>query len=150
MIKKIVSDFKEFAFKGNLIDMAVGIVIGGAFGTVVKSLVDDVFMPLVGRITPGGLNFSDQYFVLAGEVPERTPLEKAKLIEGVNLLTYGNFVTSFISFLILAFVLFLVINKFMTALKNKLEKPVEEAAPALSPDVVLLTEIRDLLKNQKS
>lgn len=149
MIKKIVSDFKEFAFKGNLIDMAVGIVIGGAFATVVKSLVDDVIMPVVGRLT-GGVNFKDYYFVLKGEVPAGTALEAAKKIDGVNLLTYGNFVTSFISFLILAFVLFLVINKFMTALKNKLEKPVEEAAPALSPDVVLLTEIRDLLKNQKS
>ncbi len=149
MIKKIVSDFKEFAFKGNLIDMAVGIVIGGAFGTVVKSLVDDVIMPIVGRLT-GGVNFKDYYFVLKGEVPAGTALEAAKKIDGVNLLTYGNFVTSFISFLILAFVLFLVINKFMTALKNKLEKPVDEAAPALSPDVVLLTEIRDLLKNQKS
>lgn len=149
MIKKIISDFKEFAFKGNLIDMAVGIVIGGAFGTVVKSLVDDIIMPVVGRLT-GGVNFKDYYFVLKGEVPAGTALEAAKKIDGVNLLTYGNFVTSFISFLILAFVLFLVINKFMTALKNKLEKPVEEAAPALSPDVVLLTEIRDLLKNQKS
>jgi|APTNR8051073442_1049403.scaffolds.fasta_scaffold24424_2 large conductance mechanosensitive channel len=149
MIKKIVSDFKEFAFKGNLIDMAVGIVIGGAFATVVKSLVDDVIMPIVGRLT-GGVNFKDYYFVLKGEVPAGTALEAAKKIDGVNLLTYGNFVTSFISFLILAFVLFLVINKFMTALKNKLEKPVDEAAPALSPDVVLLTEIRDLLKNQKS
>jgi large conductance mechanosensitive channel len=148
MIKKFVSDFKEFAFKGNLIDMAVGIVIGGAFGTLVKSLVDDIFMPFVGFIT-GGVNFSDKVLVL-GELPAGKTAKAAAEAGEVVLVTYGNFVTSFISFLILAFVLFLVINKFMTALKNKLEKPVEEAAAALSPDVVLLTEIRDLLKNQKS
>jgi large conductance mechanosensitive channel len=146
MIKKFANDFKEFAFKGNLIDMAVGIVIGGAFGTVVKSLVDDVFMPVVGRLT-GGVNFKDYYVVLKGEVPAGTALEAAKKIDGVNLLTYGNFVTSFISFLILAFVLFLVINKFMAALKKKEAEPA--APPAPSDEVVLLTEIRDLLKNQK-
>lgn len=146
MIKKFANDFKEFAFKGNLIDMAVGIVIGGAFGTVVKSLVDDVFMPVVGRLT-GGVNFKDYYLVLKGEVPEGTALEAAKKIDGVNLLTYGNFVTSFISFLILAFVLFLVINKFMAALKKKDAEPT--APPAPSDEAVLLSEIRDLLKNQK-
>lgn len=147
MIKDLLKDFKDFAFKGNLIDMAVGIIIGGAFGTVVKSLVDDVFMPLVGRVTPGGLNFSDQYLVLSGEVAPGTSLENAKLVDGVNLLTYGNFITSFISFLILAFILFLVIKKFMTALRKE-EAPAAPAAPA--EDIVLLTEIRDLLKSQKS
>ena len=78
MIKKFANDFKEFAFKGNLIDMAVGIIIGGAFGTVVKSLVDDVFMPIVGRLT-GGVNFKDYYVVLKGEVPAGTALEAAKM-----------------------------------------------------------------------
>ena len=146
MITKFANDFKEFAFKGNLIDMAVGIVIGGAFGTVVKSLVDDVFMPIVGRLT-GGVNFKDYYVVLKGEVPEGTALEAAKKIDGVNLLTYGNFVTSFISFLILAFVLFLMINKFMAALKKKEAEPAAPSAP--SEEVALLTEIRDLLKNQR-
>lgn len=148
MIKNFINDFKEFAFKGNLIDMAVGIIIGGAFGTLVKSMVDDVFMPVIGAITPGGLNFSDKYFVLSGEVPAGTTLEKAKTLDGVNLLTYGNFITSFISFVILALVLFIVIKKFMEALKKKDDSPAEPAAPAA--DVVLLTEIRDLLKNQKS
>lgn len=149
MIKKIVSDFKEFAFKGNLIDMAVGIIIGGAFGTLVKSLVDDIFMPVIGWLT-GGVDFSDKVLVL-GDVPEGKTAKAAAEAGEVVLLTYGNFVTSFISFLILAFVLFLVINKFMTALKNKLEKPAEAPAPAApSEDILLLTEIRDLLKNQKS
>lgn len=147
MIKDLLKDFKDFAFKGNLIDMAVGIIIGGAFGTVVKSLVDDIFMPILGRVT-GGLNFSDKYIVLAGEVAPGTSLETAKTVNGVNLLTYGNFITAFISFIILAFVLFLVIKKFMAALKKDAETPA--APPAPTPDVVLLTEIRDLLKSQKS
>ena len=145
MIKETIKDFKDFAFKGNLVDMAVGIIIGGAFGTVVKSLVDDVFMPVIGYVT-GGVNFSDHYFVLKGTVPDGMALENAKKIDGANLLTYGSFVTSFISFVILAFVLFLVIQKFMAALKKKEEAP----APAPAEDILLLTEIRDLLKLQKT
>ena len=140
----MIKEFKEFAFKGNLVDMAVGIIIGGAFGTVVKSLVDDIFMPVIGRIT-GGVNFSNHYLVLKGEVPEGMALANASKIDGVNLLTYGNFITSFVSFLILAFVLFLVIQKFMAALK-KSDAPAAPAAPAA--DILLLTEIRDLLKKQ--
>ena len=142
----MIKEFKEFAFKGNLVDMAVGIIIGGAFGTVVKSLVDDIFMPVIGRIT-GGVNFSNHYLVLKGEVPEGMALANASKIDGVNLLTYGNFITSFVSFLILAFVLFLVIQKFMAALK-KTDAPAATAAPAA--DILLLTEIRDLLKKQNS
>ena len=145
MIKEIVRDFKDFAFKGNLVDMAVGIIIGGAFGTVVKSMVDDIFMPVIGYIT-GGVNFSDHYFVLKGTVPEGMALENARKIDGANLLTYGSFITSFISFVILAFVLFIVIKKFMAALKR--ESPAAAAGPA--EDILLLTEIRDLLKTQKS
>lgn len=145
MIKEFVRDFKDFAFKGNLVDMAVGIIIGGAFGTVVKSMVDDIFMPVIGYIT-GGVNFSDHYFVLKGTVPEGMALENARKIDGANLLTYGSFITSFISFVILAFVLFLVIKKFMAALKS--ESPAAAAGPA--EDILLLTEIRDLLKTQKS
>ena len=138
----MIKEFKEFAFKGNLVDMAVGIIIGGAFGTVVKSLVDDIFMPVIGRIT-GGVNFSNHYLVLKGEVPDGMALANASKIDGVNLLTYGNFITSFVSFLILTFVLFLVIQKFMAALK-KSDAP---ASPTTPPaDILLLTEIRDLLK----
>lgn len=141
----MIKEFKEFAFKGNLVDMAVGIIIGGAFGTVVKSLVDDVFMPIIGRIT-GGIDFSNQYLVLKGDVPEGTSLANAEKIDGVNLLTYGSFITSLISFIILAFVLFLVIKKFMGALKKEEEKPAEDPKP--SEEAVLLTEIRDLLSKQ--
>jgi large conductance mechanosensitive channel len=143
----MINEFKAFAFKGNLVDMAVGIIIGGAFGTVVTSLVNDVFMPIVGKIT-GGIDFSNRYIVLAGDVPQGATLETASKVEGVNLLTYGSFITAFISFLILAFVLFLVINKFMAALKKAEEAPAE--APKLSDEVVLLTEIRDLLNKQKA
>jgi large conductance mechanosensitive channel len=146
MLKGIVKDFKDFAFKGNLVDMAVGIIIGGAFGTVVKSLVDDIFMPVIGRLT-GGVNFANNYLVLKGEVPEGTSLDAALKLPGVNLLTYGNFLTSFISFLILAFVLFLVIQKFMAALK-KSDAPAAKAGP--SEEILLLSEIRDLLKSKNS
>ena len=145
MIKGIVKDFKEFAFKGNLVDMAVGIIIGGAFGTVVKSLVDDVFMPVIGYLT-GGVDFSDKALPL-GTVPEGSTLKDAVEAGEVVLLTYGNFITSFISFVILAFVLFLVIKKFMAALRKEEQSPAPEAPPA---DIALLTEIRDLLKQQKS
>lgn len=145
MIKGIVKDFKDFAFKGNLVDMAVGIIIGGAFGTVVKSLVDDVFMPVIGYIT-GGVDFSDKFLVL-GTVPEGSTAKAAAEAGQVVLLTYGNFITSFISFLILAFVLFLVIKKFMAALRKEEQSPAPVAPPA---DIALLTEIRDLLKEQKS
>jgi len=127
------------------VDMAVGIIIGGAFGTVVKSLVDDIFMPLLGRVV-GDLDFSNQYAVLSGDVPAGTALAKAQAMDGVNLLTYGNFITAFISFIILAFVLFIVIKKFMAALQKEEEKPAEEPKP--SEEAALLIEIRDLLSKQ--
>jgi large conductance mechanosensitive channel len=139
----MLKEFRDFAFKGNLVDMSVGIIIGGAFGTVVKSLVDDIFMPLFGLLTQGA-DFSQRYLVLKGEVPPGTALETAKTLPDVNLLTYGNFITAFISFLIVAFVLFLLIKKFMAALQKK-ETPVEAAPAKPSPEVILLEEIRDLL-----
>jgi large conductance mechanosensitive channel len=143
MIKSIFKDFKDFAFKGNLIDMAVGIIIGGAFGTVVKSLVDDIFMPLIGYVT-GGVDFSKQTLKL-GTVPEGKTWKEAAEAGEVVLVTYGNFLTAFVSFLILAFVLFLVIQKFMAALRKAEPAPAAEA-PTPSEEVVLLSEIRDLLR----
>lgn len=146
----MLKEFKEFAFKGNLVDMAVGIIIGGAFGTVVKSLVDDVIMPIIGRIT-GGIDFSDRFAILkyaegVDEGTKYTTLNAAKEA-GNTVMAYGSFVTSFFSFLIVAFVLFLILKKFVTALESRLSAPEEEAAPAEpSEDVKLLTEIRDLLK----
>jgi len=143
----MLEDFKKFAFKGNLVDMAVGIIIGGAFGTVVKSLVDDIFMPVIGAIT-GGVDFSDKYLPIKGEIPAGKTAQEAAAAGDVVLLTYGNFVTAFISFVILAFVLFLVIKKFMAALQKEEEKPAEEPKP--SEEVLLLTEIRDQLARQNS
>jgi large conductance mechanosensitive channel len=118
----------------------VGIAIGGPFGTVVKSLVDYILMPIIGHISDG-VSFSDKLFILEGELPEGALLENASKIDEVNVLTYGNFITAFISFLTLAFVLFLVIKKFMGAL----QKAEEEPAP--SKEVVLLTDIRNAPKN---
>lgn len=141
----MLKEFKEFAFKGNLIDMAVGIIIGGAFATVVKSLVDDVIMPVVGLFT-GGMNFSDKYAVLKGEVPDGTALTKAQEMDGVTLLSYGNFITALISFLILALVIFILIKKVVAAMQKADEEPEEDAGP--SDEVVLLTEIRDALKGK--
>jgi len=118
----------------------VGIAIRGPFGTVVKSLVDNILMPIIGLISDG-VSFSDKFFVLKEELPEGALLENASKIDEVNVLTYGNFITAFISFLTLAFVLFLVIKKFMGAL----QKAEEEPAP--SQEVVLLTDIRNAPKN---
>lgn len=141
-------EFKAFAFKGNLMDMAVGIMIGGAFSTVVKSLVDDVFMPLIGRIVPGNLDFSERWFDLAGKAASGLSLEKAREVEGAIILAWGSFVTNFISFLLLALIVFLVIKKFIGALQKEEEKPAEPPKP--SEEVLLLTEIRDALKGAKS
>ena len=145
----MLKEFKEFAFKGNLVDMAVGIVIGGAFGTVVKSLVDDVVMPFVGLLT-GGIDFSDQFAILkyaeGNEDATYRTIEAAKEA-GNTVMAYGSFFTSLLSFIIVAFVLFLIIKKFVAALESKVKGPEEPAAPAEpSDDVKLLTEIRDLLK----
>jgi large conductance mechanosensitive channel len=128
------SEFKEFAMRGNVIDLAVGVVIGGAFGKIVSSLVDSVIMPIVGVIT-SGKNFSDLAVQISTD-------DKGAPI----LLKYGVFIQSLIDFLIIAFVIFLAIKGI-----NKLKKPAP-AAPAAPPptpaDIVLLTEIRDLLKSK--
>ena len=144
----MLEDFKKLAFKGTLVDMAVGIIIGGAFGTVVKSLVDDIFMPVVGMV-PGGVDFSDRFAVLkAPEGAEEAVYATAAAATeaGATVMTWGNFITAFISFIILAFVLFLVIKKFMAALQKEEEAPAEDPKP--SDEVVLLQEIRDLLSKQ--
>lgn len=130
--------FKEFAFKGNLIDMAVGIIIGGAFATVVKSLVDNVFMPVLGNIT-GGINFADQYINLSDEKADSFAAAKEA---GLPVIGYGQFLQDLISFVILAFVVFIVIKKVVGSMQKE-----EEEKPADPPkQEVLLGEIRDLLK----
>ena len=139
----MTSEFKDFALKGNVMDLAVGVIIGGAFGKIVGSLVDDVIMPLVGLIF-GKLDFSN-LFVVLGSVPEGTARTLAAMkAAGVPVLAYGSFITVAINFLILAFIIFLMIKQ-VNRLKR--EAPAAPAAPAPTPeDVVLLREIRDSLR----
>ena len=125
-----IKEFKEFARRGNVVDMAVGVIIGGAFGKIVSSLVSDIFMPVLGILT-GGIDFKDMKFVLAqaqGDVPAVT-------------LNYGVFIQNVIDFIIIAFAIFMMIKAL-----NKVKKPEEKKAGPTSED--LLTEIRDLLKNK--
>jgi large conductance mechanosensitive channel len=134
----MLNEFKEFALKGNVVDLAIGVIIGGAFGTIVSSLVGDMIMPLIGAL--GSVDFSN-YFVGLNEAVTATTLEEAKKQGAV--LAWGKFVTACINFAIIAFVLFLAV-KAINRLKR--QAPPAPAAPAEPPaDVKLLTEIRDLL-----
>jgi len=138
-----MSEFKEFAMKGNVVDLAVGVIIGAAFGKIVDSIVKDLIMPIVGRVL-GGLDFSN-YFIRLAEVPKDftgpqtyEALSKA----GVPLFAYGNFITVAINFIILAFIIFIMIKQI-----NRLKKEAPAPAPAADPeDIVLLRQIRDSLK----
>ena len=136
----MVQEFKEFAVKGNAIDLAVGVIIGAAFGKIVDSIVGDLIMPIVGRIF-GGLDFSNYYVPLAGQAANLT-LEEAKKAGAV--FAYGNFITILVNFIILAFIIFMMVKQI-----NRLKK--EEAAAPAAPEepaeqVQLLREIRDSLK----
>ena len=141
----MMNEFKEFAVKGNVVDLAVGVIIGGAFGKIVGSLVDDVIMPIVGSIF-GNLDFSN-LFITLGTVPEGTAPTLAAMKEaGVPTLAYGNFITVAINFLILAFIIFLMVKQIN---RLKREAPAAPEAPAPTPeDVLLLREIRDSLRNK--
>ncbi|MCU4414181.1 large conductance mechanosensitive channel protein MscL [Acinetobacter sp. WU_MDCI_Axc73] len=139
----IIQEFKEFAVKGNMIDLAVGVIIGGAFGKIVDSLVKDIIMPLITVITGGGVDFT-QKFVVLGANPNNLQSLDALQKAGVNVLTYGNFLTILINFLILAWVVFLMVK-----LINRMRRNQAEPAPAATPeDIELLREIRDELKNR--
>lgn len=134
----MASEFKEFIMKGNVMDLAVGVIIGGAFGKIVDSLVNDIIMPIVGKII-GNVDFSNMYIALNNQTAG-LPLAEAKKLGGV--LAYGNFISILINFLILAFVIFQMIK-----LVNRMKKAEPAAAPAPTPDdVLLLREIRDALK----
>jgi large conductance mechanosensitive channel len=142
----IIQEFKEFAVKGNVMDLAVGVIIGGAFSSIVNSVVKDLIMPVIGVVT-GGLDFSNK-FIRLGDIPAnfKGNPESYKDLQaaGVAAFGYGSFITVLINFIILAFIIFLMV-KFI----NNLRKPAE-AAPAAPPptpeDVLLLREIRDSLK----
>jgi large conductance mechanosensitive channel len=132
-----VSEFKEFATKGNVMDLAVGVIIGGAFGKIVDSLVGDLIMPIIGKIF-GGLDFSNYFIPLAGQAA--TTLVEAKKAGAV--FAYGNFITVALNFIILAFIIFLMVKQM-----NRLKREAPPAPPAATPeDVMLLREIRDSLK----
>lgn len=139
-----IKEFKEFAMKGNVMDLAVGVIIGGAFGKIVTSLVDNILMPIVGIFTQGK-NFNDFFVLLDKSKGEFATLAEAKA-KGVAVFAYGAFIQSVIDFIIIAFCIFLLV-KFM----NRLSKKKEEApAPAeLSTQEKLLTEIRDELKKSR-
>ena len=138
-----IKDFKAFALKGNVVDLAVAVVIGAAFGKIVTSLVSDIIMPLVGVLT-GGINFTDKKIIL-------TPahLDAAgKIIKPENALTYGNFIQAAIDFIIIAFAIFLAIRAMTKLMRRHEEQPAPAAPPEPTLQEKLLMEIRDELKNK--
>jgi large conductance mechanosensitive channel len=141
----MVQEFKDFAIKGNVIDLAVGVIIGGAFGKIVDSVVADLIMPLVGAAF-GKLDFSNLFLVL-GNVPPGTgttldALRKA----GVPVFAYGNFITVAVNFAILAFIIFIMVKQINRLKREKPAEPVAAPEPVTPEDIVLLREIRDSLK----
>lgn len=137
-----LKEFKEFAIKGNVMDLAIGVIIGGAFGKIIDSVVKDLIMPIVSAII-GQPDFSNLYLVLKGEVPKGTALEEAKKIPETAIFAYGNFITVAINFLLLALVIFILVKGI-----NRLKRKEEAVAAAPSSTDVLLTEIRDELKKK--
>jgi large conductance mechanosensitive channel len=138
----VMSEFKEFAVKGNVMDLAVGVIIGAAFGKIVDSLVGDIIMPIVGKIV-GGLDFSDMFVKLAEGPPDAAQNYAALKAAGVPMLAYGHFITILLNFIILAFIIFLMVKQM-----NKLKKETPAASAATPEDIVLLREIRDNLKKK--
>jgi large conductance mechanosensitive channel len=139
----MASEFKAFAVKGNVMDLAVGVIIGAAFGKIVDSLVGDIIMPLVGRVF-GGLDFSN-FFVKLAEGPAGIPQTYVELKKaGVALLAYGNFLTVAVNFVILAFIIFMMVRQV-----NKMKNEAPPAPPATPEDVLLLRQIRDQLKSPR-
>ncbi len=142
-----IKEFKEFAMKGNVMDMAVGVIIGGAFGKIITSLVNDVLMPAISTVT-GGIDFTNLYIALSDKVDSSLPLAQAKEMGAV--LAYGSFIQNVVDFLIVAFCIFLMlkgINK-LSNLKKKEEEAAAPEAPKGPTQEELLAEIRDLLKNK--
>ena len=135
----MMEDFKAFALKGNVVDLAVGVIIGGAFGKIVDSAVGDLIMPIIGRIF-GGLDFSNMFIVLGDNPNNITNLAELKKA-GIATLAYGNFITVLINFVILAWIIFMMVKAM-----NKLRVASEPPPPPPAEDVLLLREIRDALK----
>ena len=143
----MLNEFKEFIARGNVMDLAVGVIIGAAFNKIVESVVNDLVMPIVGALTGGGFDFSNYFLPLSANV---TATSLAAAREQGAVFAYGNFITVFINFLILAWIIFLMIkgvNRMRASLEREKAAGVEEPAPP-PEDVQLLTEIRDLLKSR--
>lgn len=139
----MIKEFKKFALRGNILDLAVGVIIGGAFGKIVTSLVNDIIMPAIGALL-GGINFTDLKIIIK---PASEGVAEAAIM-------YGSFIQSVVDFLIIAFSIFFMI-KALTAVKKKKEEPTVDTPPApqepiISQDIALLTEIRDLLKEKEN
>ena len=146
MTSSIMKEFRAFAVKGNVIDLAVGVIIGGAFGKIVDSLVNDIVMPLISTLLGGRIDFTN-LFILLGTVPDNVPrtfdaLRKA----GIPIFAYGNFITISINFVLLAFVIFQMV-KIVNKIRLQDEEP--KSTPPTPEDIMLLREIRDSLKSNK-
>ena len=137
----MLKEFRDFTVKGNVIDLAVGIIIGVAFGKIVDSLVNDVVMPAINAMVGGAVDFSNLYVVLSGSVPPGTPLAAART--SAVVLAWGNFITILLNFVILAVVIF-----WMSKAVNRVRARLDATAPPAAEDVVLLREIRDELKRR--
>lgn len=142
-MKKFLQDFKAFAMRGNVVDMAVGVIIGAAFGKIVTSLVNDIIMPVIGKLT-GGVNFTHLAWQISPAVIDETGAETTPAV----LISYGSFIQNVIDFIIIAFCIFLMIKLMMKLQRKKEEVPA--APPAPSNEEKLLAEIRDLLKQQNA
>jgi large conductance mechanosensitive channel len=136
-------EFKEFALRGSVVDLAIGVIIGAAFGAIVSSLVDDVFMPIIGLIL-SGIDFSNLFFVISNPSGEAVPSVAYAKDHGIATLNYGLFINAVVKFLIVAFVLFLVVKGINRLRKKEAETPTEPPAP--TREETLLTEIRDALR----
>ncbi len=136
----MVQEFKTFIAGGNVLDLAVGVIIGAGFGKIVGSLTDDIIMPIVGKVF-GGLDFTSKYVVLSGDVPPGMPLDAARKA-GANVLAYGSFVTAVVNFVILAWIIFMIVKAANKAMPRAAE------APAGPSEVEVLAEIRDELRKR--
>ncbi|MFN4325754.1 MAG: large conductance mechanosensitive channel protein MscL [Azonexus sp.] len=140
----MIQEFKEFAVKGNAMDLAVGVIIGGAFGKIVDSIVGDLIMPLVSRVV-GKLDFSNLFIVLGDNPNNLSTLADLKKA-GIAVFAYGSFLTVVVNFIILAFIIFMMVKQMNRLRKADAPAPAPEAPPPTPEDIVLLREIRDALK----
>ena len=144
----LLREFRNFIGKGNASDLAVGLIIGSAIGTILPSYVDELIIPLTGLISR--VDFSNMYFVLKGDLPVGTPLAEARKVAGVVVLGYGQFLTVLINTLVLAFAVFLAVRMINRIKERVRHEELKGISPAPPPEVVLLTEIRDLLKTRST